>query len=154
MGALVEVLLAEDHAGDTELILESLAQERFADRIHVVDNGADALDFAFCRGRYAARTADAPPRLIFLDLKLPKLTGLEVLSALKSDARTRAIPVVMLTSSRVERDVAMAYRLGVNSFIHKPMDFLSFRETVLQVGRYWLTLNEPPPISASEGSGP
>jgi CheY-like chemotaxis protein len=102
-----EVLLAEDNPADAELILESLAGEGLADRVHLARDGEEALDFVFCRGRYAHRTFGAPPRLIVLDVKLPKVTGLEVLRQLKRDPRTRAIPVVMLTSSNIDRDIAL-----------------------------------------------
>lgn len=144
----VEMLLVEDNPADAELILASLGGEHRADRMHVVHDGEEALDFLFCRGAYADRVFDKPPRLVILDVKLPKVGGLEVLREIKRDPRTRSIPVVMLTSSNIERDVARGYHLGANSYVQKPMDFGQFRETVRWIGRYWLTMNEAPPSGA------
>jgi two-component system response regulator len=144
----VRLLLAEDNAAEAELILASLGDEHLADQVHVARDGVEALDFLFCRGPHAARAAAPPPRLAILDVKLPKIGGLEVLRELKADPRTRALPVVLLTSSNIDRDVVEAYRLGANSYIQKPMDFGRFRETVRRLGVYWLTMNQPPPAGA------
>lgn len=130
-----------------ELTLHELRQNKFAEQVEVVRDGEEALDFLFCRGQYRTRTFDQPARLALLDLKLPKLDGLEVLRQAKSDTRTKGIPIVILTSSREERDLLNSYLLGANSYIQKPMDFNQFRQTVKQLGLYWLTLNQPPPPS-------
>jgi CheY-like chemotaxis protein len=121
-----------------------------ANRIFVVRDGEEALDFLFCRGKYAERSFDHPPKLVLLDLKLPKVNGMEVLQQIKTDPRTRTIPVVMMTSSREERDLVSGYSLGVNSYIQKPVDFDQFRETVKTVGLYWLVTNQPPITEASQ----
>ncbi|HEY3381506.1 MAG TPA: response regulator [Vicinamibacterales bacterium] len=144
-GAPVEILLVEDNENDAELALYGLREHRLANEIAVVRDGVEALDFLFSTGAYAARSTEAPPRLILLDLKLPKLDGLDVLRRVKTDPRTRTIPVVMLTSSREERDLIESYRLGVNSYIVKPVDFEQFTQAVAQLGLYWLLLNQPPP---------
>jgi CheY-like chemotaxis protein len=136
------MLLAEDNPSDAELILESLDRDRLADRIHVVHDGEEALDFLLCRGDYAGPALPAALRLIVLDVKLPKIDGFEILREVKAHQRLRHVPVVMLTSSNVERDVALAYELGANSYVQKPVDFAQFRDTVRQIGVYWLTLNE------------
>lgn len=142
---MVEILLVEDNPNDVELALHALAKHHLANRIQVVRDGAEALDFIFCTGEYANRSSDASlqPRLILLDLKLPKIDGLEVLRRLKEDESTRSIPVVMMTSSREERDVIESYRLGVNSYIVKPVDFDQFTDAVRQLGLYWMLLNHP-----------
>ena len=137
----IEVLLAEDDAADAELILASLGDDSLADRVHVARDGEEALDFLFCRALYASRAGLALPRLVLLDIKLPKVTGLDVLREIKREPRTRTIPVVMLTSSNIGRDVQLGYDLGANSYIQKPMDFAEFRETVRLVSAYWLTVN-------------
>ena len=137
----IEVLLAEDDAADAELILASLGDDSLADRVHVARDGEEALDFLFCRARYASRVGLALPRLVLLDIKLPKVTGLEVLREIKREPRTRTIPVVMLTSSNIGRDVQLGYDLGANSYIQKPVNFAEFRETVRLVSAYWLTVN-------------
>jgi two-component system response regulator len=147
----VEVLLVEDNPADVELTLHSLARGGVAARMHVARDGVEALDFLFCRGPFAARSAAMPPKLILLDLKLPRVDGLEVLRQVKADPRTRAIPVVMLTSSKIEQDVLSSYRLGVNSYVQKPVDFEQFRAAVTQLGLYWLLENEPPPPQAHSG---
>jgi CheY-like chemotaxis protein len=141
-----ELLVVEDHASDAELILLALGTR--AAQTWLVHDGEEALDFLFCRGPYADRSPEARPRLIILDIKLPKVDGLAVLRVIKRDPRTRSIPVVLLTSSRVERDVAAGYQLGANSYVQKPVEFTQFRETVHQLGQYWFTLNEPPPARA------
>jgi two-component system response regulator len=140
----VEILLVEDNPNDLELALHALQKHNVSQRIEVVRDGAEALEFLFGTGAYAERSIDDQPKMILLDLKLPKVDGLEVLQRIKSDPRTRNIPVVMLTSSRQERDVIESYELGVNSYIVKPVDFEQFTEAVRQVGLYWLLLNQPP----------
>ena len=146
----VEVLLAEDNLADAELIMLSLGGA-FVRRIHHVHDGEEALDFLLCRASYAQRSLEAPPRLILLDIKLPKVSGLEVLEEIKRDPRTRAIPAVLLTSSRIEEDVVRGYLLGANSYVQKPVQFERFRQVVRQVGEYWLAVNEPAPPRVREG---
>jgi CheY-like chemotaxis protein len=146
--AEVEILLVEDNAKDVELTLHALRKENLSNSIQVVRDGEEALDFLFCRGTYSDRSFDNPPKLVVLDLKLPKVDGLEVLRALKKDIRTQAIPVTILTSSNEDRDLVDSYKLGVNSYIQKPVDFNQFRETVKQLGLYWLVVNQPPPAAA------
>ena len=145
-GAMVEILLVEDNPNDVELALHALQKNHLANNIQVVRDGAEALDFIFCSGAYANRGESNchKPKVILLDLKLPKIDGLEVLRRLKSDEETRSIPVVMMTSSREERDIVDSYRLGVNSYIVKPVDFDQFTEAVRQLGLYWVLLNNPP----------
>jgi CheY-like chemotaxis protein len=145
----VDVLLAEDNASDAELILHSL-EEQMAGRIHVVHDGEEALDFLFGRGSYAERAFARPPKLVMLDVKLPKVDGLQVLRELRAHRRTWALPVVLLTSSNVVRDVVEGYRLGANSYVQKPVDFVHFRQMVRRLGRYWLAVNEPVPAQAYE----
>jgi CheY-like chemotaxis protein len=140
----VEILLVEDNQNDAELAMHALKKHKLANRIEVVRDGAEALDFIFARGAYGHRDINQTPRVVLLDLKLPKVDGLEVLRQIKSDPRTRKIPVVVLTSSREERDVMESYNLGVNSYILKPVDFQQFTEAVRTIGLYWLLLNEPP----------
>jgi two-component system response regulator len=139
----IDVLLIEDDPKDVEMTRYAFEHYRLSNRIHVVRDGAEALDFIFGAGAYAGRNVEDVPRVILLDLKLPKVGGIEVLRRLKSDPRTRAIPVVVMTSSREERDAVEAYTLGANSYIVKPLDFATFTEAVRQVGLYWLLLNEP-----------
>lgn len=141
----IEILLVEDNDSDLELTLHALRKEKIANRIAVARDGAEALDFLFGRGVYAARAGARLPRLVLLDLNLPKIDGLEVLKIVKSDERTRATPVVVLTSSRESRDLVESYHLGVNSYIQKPVDFDQFRDTVRKAGLYWLVINEVPP---------
>lgn len=141
----VEILLVEDNAADLELTLHALRQNKLANKIEVVRDGEEALDFLFCRGRYGDRDINNPPKLVLLDLKLPKVDGLEVLRQIKGDAHTRVVPVVVLTSSKEDKDLIEGYRLGTNSYIQKPVDFEQFRETVRQLGMYWLVVNQPPP---------
>lgn len=145
----IELLLVEDNPDDVELTLHTLEDFNFTDRIHVARDGAEALDFIFRRGRYAVRNIQDPPRVILLDIKLPKVDGLEVLRQLKADPAARLIPVVMLTSSQEERDVVESYRLGVNSFITKPVSFDQFVDAVRSLGMYWLLLNKHPASHAA-----
>jgi CheY-like chemotaxis protein len=140
----VEILLVEDNPDDVELTLHALKRYKLANRIEVVRDGEEALNYLFGCGAFAGRDVSRRPRVVMLDLKLPKVDGLEVLKAMKADPRTRSIPVVMLTSSREERDVVASYALGVNSFIVKPVDFEQFVDAVRQMGYYWLLLNHPP----------
>jgi len=140
----VEILLVEDNPNDVELTLRVLQKNNISNRIHVVRNGAEALEFVFCTGAYADRSIENGPKVILLDLKLPKVDGLDVLRQIKADPRTKTIPVVVLTSSREERDIVESYRLGTNSYIVKPVDFEQFTEAVRQLGLYWLLLNQPP----------
>ena len=142
----VEILLVEDNPNDVELTLHALKKNNIANRIEVVRDGAEALEFIFATGAYADRQNVEKPRVILLDLKLPKVDGLEVLRQIKADPRTRTIPVVALTSSREERDIVESYNLGVNSYIVKPVDFEQFTEAVRTLGLYWLLLNQPPAI--------
>lgn len=141
---LVEVLLVEDNPDDVELAMHALEKYNVANRIHVARDGVEALDFLFCRGEYAERSADSGPKVILLDLKLPRVDGLEVLRAVKADERTAVIPVVVMTASNEERDIVQSYRLGVNSFIVKPVDFDQFVEAMRAIGFYWLLLNKHP----------
>jgi two-component system response regulator len=140
----LEILLVEDNASDEELAIRALKKQKVVNVVHVVRDGAEALEFLFCEGRYTARDPQRPPKVVLLDLKLPLVDGLEVLRQMKADPRTRTIPVVVLTSSREGPDVAEAYRLGVNSYIVKPVDFEQFAEAVRQVGLYWMLLNQTP----------
>jgi two-component system, response regulator len=144
---LVEILLVEDNPFDVDLTLHALRQNRVANHISVVSDGEEALDFLFRRGAFAGRP-EGMPRLVLLDLKLPKVDGIGVLRALRADARTRMIPVVILTSSKEERDLVESYEIGVNSYIQKPVDFDQFREVVHQIGLYWLVTNQTPQLGA------
>lgn len=141
---VVEILLVEDNPSDVELTLHTFRRYKLTNRVQVVRDGAEALDFIFRDGGYASRGPDDQPRVILLDLKLPRVDGLEVLRRVKGDPRTRSIPVVILTSSREERDVVESYQLGVNSYIVKPVDFDQFTEAIRQIGLYWAVLNQPP----------
>jgi two-component system, response regulator len=138
----VDILLVEDNQDDAELALHALRRENLANNIFVVRDGEEALEFIFCSGAFTQRSFDHPPKLILLDLKLPKVDGMEVLKSIKSDPRTRTIPVVIMTSSKEDRDLVSGYGLGANSYIQKPVDFDQFRETVKQVGLYWLVTNQ------------
>jgi CheY-like chemotaxis protein len=148
----VEILLVEDNPDDVELTLHALRKENLANSIHVARDGEEALEFLFCNGTHAGRTFDCPPKLILLDLKLPKVDGMEVLKRLKADTRTKTIPVVILTSSKEERDLVQGYNLGANSYIQKPVDFDQFRQTVKSVGLYWLVINQQPVTEGLHGT--
>lgn len=139
----VEILLVEDNPTDVELTLRALKKNNLANSIHVVTDGAEALEYLFATGRYSERDICLTPKLVILDLKLPKVGGLEILKKLKTDERTKTVPVVILTSSKEESDVIASYKLGANSFIVKPVDFEKFVLTVKDLGMYWLLLNEP-----------
>jgi CheY-like chemotaxis protein len=143
---IVQILLVEDNPNDLELAIHALRKHNLANHIEVVRDGVEALEFIFASGRYSYRNVQNGPKMILLDLKLPKVDGLEVLRQVKADARTKHIPIVVLTSSREERDIVESYQLGVNSYITKPVDFEQFSEVVLQLGMYWLLLNQPPQI--------
>ncbi|OLC91035.1 MAG: two-component system response regulator [Acidobacteria bacterium 13_1_40CM_4_58_4] len=140
----VEILLVEDNPNDVELTLRALQKQNLASKVFVVRDGAEALEFLFATGVYAERKIDDHPKVILLDLKLPKVDGIEVLRKIKTDPRTKNTPVVMLTSSQEERDVMESYRLGVNSYIVKPVDFTNFVHAVSELGMYWGILNKVP----------
>jgi len=142
------ILLVEDNVDDLELTLHALRSNKLANNIEVARDGEEALDFLFCRGRFTGRTKGSQPSLVLLDLKLPKVDGLEVLREMRNNPATRTIPVVILTSSKEEKDLMTGYQLGVNSYIQKPVDFSQFRETVRQLGLYWLVVNQAPPVEA------
>ena len=142
---IVEILLVEDNPHDIGLTLHAFRKHNLTNRIHVVRDGAEALDYVFCSGAYASRKKDDGPKVILLDLKLPKVDGLEVLRRIKADPTTSMIPVVVMTSSREERDLIESYRLGVNSYIVKPVNFENFSAAVAEIGHYWLLTNEAPP---------
>lgn len=144
----VEILLVEDSPSDLELALRALKKANISNRIHVARDGVEALEYIFCEGPYVGRKIEEKPKLIMLDLKLPRVDGLEVLRRIKGDPRTRQIPVVMMTSSKEQSDVIKSYELGVNSFIVKPVDFDTFAKAVEEVGMYWLLLNHPPALEA------
>jgi len=142
----IEVLLAEDNPNDVELILRAFTKHRLANKVFVVKDGAEALDFVFWTGAYTARDIRRPPKVVILDLKLPKVSGKEVLKCIKSDERTRIIPVVVMTSSQEEGDIFQSYNLGVNSYIVKPVDFEKFADTIRELGMYWVFINKPPVV--------
>jgi two-component system, response regulator len=144
MDRRVDILLAEDNPDDVKLALHAFRRNNLANSVQVVADGADALDFIFCREAYAGRSFDDPPKMLLLDLKMPRVDGLEVLREVRSDPRTRLIPVVMMTASSEERDRVESYALGVNSYIVKPLDFDQFVEAMRLIGMYWLLLNQPP----------
>jgi len=143
-----EILLVEDNKSDAELTLHALEKSKLINKIVRVDDGEKALDFVFCRGAFSDRTFASPPRLILLDLKLPKVDGMQVLRQVKNDLRTKAIPVILLTASKEDRDVVESYQLGVNSYIQKPVNFTDFQNVVRQLGMYWLLVNIKPPVAA------
>lgn len=145
----IEILLVEDDPSDAELTLRSLKKDRLTNDIVWVKDGVQALDFLFGRGEFAGRDIEKIPRLVLLDLNLPRMSGLDVLRAIKSDPGTRVIPVVVLTSSSQDKDIIDSYHLGVNSYIVKPVDFDKFCEAIRGLGIYWLLLNEPPPRARS-----
>ncbi|MGO9861981.1 MAG: response regulator [Terriglobales bacterium] len=146
----LDILLVEDSQDDVDLTLHTLRREKLANNISVVRDGEEALDFLFCRGAFAERSFEHPPKLVLLDLKLPKVDGMELLKQIKSDPRTKIIPVVIMTSSKEERDLVASYHLGANSYIQKPVDFAEFREMVKTVGLYWLVINQPPLVGVAQ----
>jgi len=143
---IVEILIVEDTEQDLELALRALRKAKLSNHIHVARDGEEALQFIFCEGPYAERKVENGPKVILLDLKLPKVDGLEVLQRIKSDPRTKSIPVVVLTSSKEQNDVVESYNLGVNSYIVKPVNFEQFSEAIHKIGMYWLLINHPPQL--------
>lgn len=144
MNSLKSILLAEDSPKDVELTLEALAEHNLANDVIVVNDGADALDYLYRRGKYGSRTP-GNPAVVLLDLKMPKVDGIQVLKTIKNDEELKTIPVVVLTSSREERDLVETYRFGVNAYVVKPVEFREFVEAVSQLGIFWAIINEPPP---------
>jgi len=140
----IGILLVEDNPTDAELTIRALRRSKIGNHIQLLQDGAEALDFIFCQGDYASRSITSPPKVILLDLKLPKVSGLEVLRQIKSDPRTQIIPVVVLTSSAEESDIIDTYNFGVNSYIVKPVDFEQFNQAVQQLGFYWFLFNRSP----------
>lgn len=151
-----EILLVEDDPNDVELALIAFRKSRLEGKIHVARDGEEALDFLFCRGNYLGRSQASVPRLVLLDLKLPKVTGIEVLKELKADPRTRPIPVAVMTSSKQQRDMIECYREGANSYIQKPIEFDRFQRTINDLGYYWLIVNQalPPEAVGPDGGVP
>jgi len=141
--SLVDVLLVEDNPQDAELTMRAFKKRNLANNVFVVEDGAEALDFLFCRGKHENRDGSDRPKVVLLDLKLPKVNGLEVLRELRQDERTRTLPVVIVTSSREDPDIQTAYALGANSYVVKPVDFEAFMKAVSALGLYWMILNQP-----------
>lgn len=139
----VEILIVEDNPRDAELTMRALRKNNLANNVLIAEDGAEALDFFFCRGKYENRCITNPPKVVLLDLKLPKVSGLEVLKIVKEDDRVSHIPIVVVTSSREEPDIQKAYELGVNSYVVKPVDFDQFLNAMSSLGLYWLLVNEP-----------
>ncbi len=139
------ILLVEDNPDDEALTIRALNRNNISNEVFVARDGVEAMDYVFAKGVHSERDINDLPRLVLLDLKLPKVDGLEVLKRIRADERTKRLPVVVLTSSKEEQDLVDSYNLGVNSYIRKPVDFILFSEAVRQVGLYWLVLNEPPP---------
>jgi len=149
----IEILLVDDSPEDVELTLHALRSENLANSVFIARDGEEALDFLFCSGPHAKRSFEHPPKLVLLDLKLPKVDGLQVLKLIKSDPRTQSICVVLMTSSREERDMVSGYSLGVNSYLQKPVDFNEFRKMVRLLGLYWLVINRPPVTNGAQHPG-
>jgi DNA-binding response OmpR family regulator len=149
MSVLGRILMVEDDPRDVELTLTALEEYNLANEVVVAHNGEEALDYLFCRGEFATRTSDNPA-VMLLDLKLPKVDGLEVLQQIKSDDKLKMIPVVVLTSSHEERDMVASYKLGVNAYVVKPVDFHEFVNAIKELGIFWAVINEPPPGSAKK----
>jgi len=147
MNLLKKILLVEDSENDIELTLSALAEYNLANEVVVARDGADALDYLYCRGKYAGRTSGLPA-VVLLDLKMPKVDGLQVLKTVKKDANMQRLPVVMITSSREEQDLLRSYELGANAYVVKPVDFQQFVESMKQIGFFWAVINEPPPRTA------
>ena len=144
MNTQVEILLIEDNLNDAELAIRALKKNNLVNRLIHLKDGSEALDFIFAEGTYAGRDIDNLPRLILLDLKMPKVNGIEVLQRLKSDSRTKKIPVVVLTSSKEDPDIKVCYELGANSYVVKPVQFDGFVKAVNELGMYWMLINQPP----------
>jgi two-component system response regulator len=144
MNQNVDILLVEDNPDEAQLTIRSFKKSNLANGLLHLDDGEEALDFIFCRNNYSARQIENPPKIILLDLKLPKVSGIEILKAVKEDERTKMIPVIILTSSKEEPDIATCYRLGANSYIVKPVNFDAFSKAVVELGMYWMMLNVPP----------
>jgi two-component system response regulator len=140
----VEILIVEDNPQDAELTTRALRKKNLSNHIYVIEDGEEALDFVFTRGKYETRKLLKQPRVVFLDLKLPKVSGLEVLREIKQDQKTKIIPVVMVTSSREDPDIRSAYELGANGYVVKPVEFEAFSHTIIQTGQFWLQVNEDP----------
>jgi len=140
------ILIVEDNPDDEALTIRALKKNNIGNRVVVVRDGVEALDFLFCTGAYASRDPNDMPQITLLDLRLPKVDGLEVLKRIRADQRTRLLPVVVLTSSKEEQDLIESYEYGANSYMHKPVDFDQFADSVHQLGLYWLVLNEVPPL--------
>jgi CheY-like chemotaxis protein len=149
MAELKRILLAEDNPKDVELTLTALEEHNLANEVVVVNDGTEALDYLYCRGKFKMRTSNHPA-VVLLDLKMPKVDGLEVLRTIKNDERLKSIPVVVLTSSREEKDLVQSYKLGVNAYVVKPVDFQQFIEAVKELGAFWAVINEPPPGSVAK----
>jgi two-component system response regulator len=139
---VVDILIVEDNPQDAELLVRALKRRNHADHIFIVEDGAEALDFIFANGKFSERAQAEAPKVVFLDLKLPKVNGLEVLRTLKQNPQTHSIPVVVVTSSLEECDIKTAYELGVNSYVVKPVEFMAFQETMGHLGLYWLSINQ------------
>jgi CheY-like chemotaxis protein len=148
MTTMKSIVLAEDNPRDAELALAAMEEYQLADKVVICHDGAEVLDYLYCRGQFKTRLA-GNPAVIFLDLKMPKVDGIEVLRTVKSDAKLKPIPVVMLTSSREERDLAMSYALGANAYVVKPVEFPQFLRAVKELGVFWGVINEPPPESVA-----
>jgi CheY-like chemotaxis protein len=146
----IEILLVEDDPDDLDLALMAIKSHNIANKVHVARDGAEALEIVFCTGKFSDRRIEDGPKLVLLDLNLPKVDGIEVLRRIKSDPATQAIPVVVMTSSKEERDIVSSYKYGTNSYIVKPVDFMQFSETVCKLGFYWLLLNVPPILGIQE----
>ena len=145
----IDILLVDDSQDDVDLTLHALRSENLANHVFVTRDGQEALEFLFCLGPHAQRSFDHPPKLVLLDLKMPKVDGMQVLKQVKGDARTKNIPVVLMTSSREERDMVSGYNLGANSYLQKPVDFDEFRKMVKLLGMYWLVTNQPPVVNGA-----
>ena len=142
----IDILLVEDNADEALLTIRSFKKSNLANGLLHIDDGEEALDFIFCRNKYANRQIENLPKLILLDLKLPKVSGIEILKAVKENEHTKIIPVIVLTSSKEEPDIATCYKLGVNSYIVKPVNFDAFSKAVVELGMYWMMLNVPPVV--------
>lgn len=150
MTAVKPILLAEDNPRDAELAMAAMEEQQIADKVVLCHDGAEVLDYLYCRGQFTSRLK-GNPAVVFLDLKMPKVNGLEVLRAIKSDATLKPIPVVMLTSSREERDLRESYSLGANAYVVKPVEFHQFVSAVKELGMFWGVINEPPPERSGSG---